>query len=285
MKLPPFEYVCPETIDDAIHLLGSCEGEAKIIAGGQSLLPALAFRLGAPDLIVDLRKLPGLSEIKIGTGDVYLGAKVRWCDIEQDKRLDRAHPLLKAAVEHVAHYQIRNRGTVGGSLAHADPAAELPGIAVTCDANIIIVGPSGTRTIEADEFFVGPLSTVLASDEIVVGMSLPLWIDGRRWAFEEISRRRGDFAIAGIALYYDLDSNGRVSNTHIGVIGACNRPQRLQEVEKLLDGNIVDQELIALASSAAAASVSPPDELHASTAYRRSLVETLIKRALMRAAT
>lgn len=280
MKLPLFNYICPDTLDEAIQFLDSCDGEAKIIAGGQSLLPILAFRLGAPDHIVDIRKITGLDGIEVGADGVYLGAKVLWRDIAQNARLDSAHPLLKAAIEHVAHYQIRNRGTIGGSLAHADPASEFPGIAVTCGASIEIIGPSGMRTVEAEEFFVGPLSTVLAPNEIIVGARLPLWPEGRRWAFEEFSRRRGDFAMAGIALYYDLDAHGRVSHSHVGVIGACDRPQRLPEVERLLDENIIDEELISVAANAAARSVSPPDDLHASAAYRRALVSALVERAL-----
>src|SRR5213592_331916 len=147
MKMPPFEYACPTTRSEAVALLASRDGDAKALAGGQSLVPMLAFRLAAPTLLVDLRKLPDLREIKISADGVRLGAMVRWRDIEKDARLTSAHPLLKAAVAHVAHYQIRNRGTIGGSVAHADPAAEIPGIAVTCDAAIAVVGTSGARVI------------------------------------------------------------------------------------------------------------------------------------------
>src|SRR5689334_20538977 len=129
MKLPAFEYAAPTTIADAVALLGSRDGNAKLLSGGQSLMPILAFRLAAPELIVDLKRIPGLDKIEIGPDGVRIGAKVRWCDIEEDERLETAHPLLSEAIKHVAHYQIRNRGTVGGSLAHADPAAEMPGIA------------------------------------------------------------------------------------------------------------------------------------------------------------
>ena len=136
MKLPPFDYACPTTLPEAIELLASHDGDAKAIAGGQSLVPMLAFRLAQPTLLVDLRKLADLRGIRISDAGVTLGAMVRWRDIEDDERLETAHPLLKAAISHVAHYQIRNRGTVGGSIAHADPAAEMPGIAITCDAEI-----------------------------------------------------------------------------------------------------------------------------------------------------
>lgn len=152
MKLPPFEYASPASIDEAIALLASARGNAKAIAGGQSLLPVMAFRLAAPALLVDLGRIPGLDAISIGADGVRLGARVRWRDIEADARLSAAHPLLAAAITHVAHYQIRNRGTVGGSLAHADPAAEMPGIAVVCDAELVLKGRSGTRLVPAGAF-------------------------------------------------------------------------------------------------------------------------------------
>src|SRR5262245_21464312 len=152
MKLPAFDYACPTTLSEAVALLAAHDGEAKALAGGQSLVPMLAFRLARPALLVDLRKLADLRGIRISDAGVTLGAMTRWRDVEDDARLAAAHPLLKAAVAHVAHYQIRNRGTVGGSLAHADPAAEMPGIAVTCDAEIAVVGRSGTRVIKAADF-------------------------------------------------------------------------------------------------------------------------------------
>src|SRR5215813_1621269 len=173
MKLPSFDYACPATIAEAIALLTVHGAEAKPIAGGQSLVPMLAFRLTAPTLLVDLRKLSELRHIKITDAGVALGAMVRWRDILSEPRLRQAHPLLVAAVEHIAHYQIRNRGTVGGSLAHADPAAELPGIAVTCEAEIAVLGKGGARTIKAADFFHGPLMTALKLDEIITGLRLP----------------------------------------------------------------------------------------------------------------
>ena len=161
MKLPPFEYACPSTVSEVIALLASHDGEAKPLAGGQSLLPMLAFRVAAPAVLVDLRKVPELRRIGITDGGVTLGAMVRWRDVLDDPRLRTAHPLLVRAVEDIAHYQIRNRGTVGGSLAHADPAAELPAIAVTCEARIAAAGKAGERVIEAKDFFRGPLTTAL----------------------------------------------------------------------------------------------------------------------------
>ena len=284
MKMPPFEYACPATVAEAVQLLASND-DAKALAGGQSLVPMLAFRLAQPSLLVDLRKLTELRQIKISDAGVSLGAMVRWRDIEDDARLDTAHPLLKAAIAHVAHYQIRNRGTVGGSIAHADPAAEMPGIAVTCDAEIAAVGSAGSRIIKAGEFFQGPLTTALTADEIIVEIRLPAWPATRRWGFQEFARRRGDFALAAAAVFYDQDADGRARNAHVGVIGVADRPLRLPAAEAELNGKAVDEATIAKAEAAASASVDPDDDIHASGAYRKALVGTMVERALKAAAS
>ena len=283
MKPAPFDYQAPGTLREAIDLLAS-NPEAFVIAGGQSLMPVLAFRLATPSLLVDLRRLPGLGYIAVGDDGFRLGALVRWRDIEDDQRLVTAHPLLHAAVAHVAHYQIRNRGTVGGSLAHADPAAELPGVAVTCEGEITLLGPAGSRTVRAGVFFTGPLSTLRQPDEIITELHLPKWPSGRRWAFRKYARREGDFALAGILLFYDENRQGSLSNAHVGVIGACPRPHRLTRVETLLNGHAIDDGLIRQAAATAAEEVDPPDDLHADAAYRRGLVATLIERGLRAAA-
>jgi len=283
MKLPPFDYACPSTLPEAIELLASHD-DAKAIAGGQSLVPMLAFRLAQPSLLVDLRKLADLRGIRISDAGVTLGAMVRWRDIEEDERLETAHPLLKAAISHVAHYQIRNRGTVGGSIAHADPAAEMPGIAMTCDAEIAVVGKSGAHVIQAADFFQGALTTALTTDEIIVEIRLPAWPAGRRWGFQEFARRRGDFAMAAAAVFYDQDERGKARNAHVGVIGVGDRPLRLTAVEDLLNGESIDEATIAKADAATSAAVEPQDDIHASAAYRRSLVGTMVERALKSAA-
>jgi carbon-monoxide dehydrogenase medium subunit len=283
MKPAPFDYRAPATLEEAVALLAANPG-AKALAGGQSLMPVLAFRLATPSLLVDLRRVPGLDTIAVAAGGVRLGAKTRWRDIERDQRLATAHPLLQAAVAEIAHYQIRNRGTVGGSLAHADPAAELPGVAVTCDGEIAVIGPSGTRNIAAAEFFHGPLTTELREDELITELRLPSWPRERRWGFREFARRQGDFALAGIALFYDEDAGGRARNAHVGVFGACSRPHRIGPAEAALDGGILDEATVGAAAQAAAAAVDPPDDLHAGAAYRRALVATLVERALRAAA-
>jgi carbon-monoxide dehydrogenase medium subunit len=283
MKLPAFEYACPATLAEAVALLASHDGEAKALAGGQSLMPMMAFRVAQPSLLVDLRKLSDLKGIRISDQGVRLGALVRWRDIQDDLRLMAAHPLLKAAIAHVAHYQIRNRGTVGGSLAHADPAAEMPGIAVTCEAEIAVAGKSGARAIKASDFFLGALTTALKPDEIITEVRLPHWPAGRRFGFQEFARRRGDFAMAGIAAFYDTDASGKAQNAHVGVIGVGDRPRRLATAEAVLNGRVVDEATIVKAGEAASAEVEPQDDIHASAAYRRALTGTLVERALQHA--
>lgn len=282
MKLPAFDYAAPASLAEAVALLAEGKGEARAIAGGQSLLPAMAFRVVAPRLLVDLRGIPDLDRIDILPDGVRLGARVRWRDILADQRLAGAHPLLREAVSHVAHYQVRNRGTVGGSLAHADPAAEMPGIAVTCEASVEITGPGGTRFLPASEFFTGPLSTALRVGELVVAVRLPAWRTGRRWAFRELARRRGDFALAGVALHYDLD-RGHVTGARLGVIGVSDRPRRLPRAEAALAGREPGEPAFATAVALATAEIDPQEDLHASAAYRRSLLGTLLERALQEA--
>ena len=283
MKLPAFEYACPATLAEAVAVLAAGGGDAKVLAGGQSLVPMMAFRIASPALLVDLRKLAELRRIDITGDGVRLGAMVRWRDIEDDARLDAAHPLLKAAVAEVAHYQIRNRGTVGGSIAHADPAAEMPGIAVTCDAEIAVVGRAGPRVVSAADFFIAPLVTALAADEIIVEIRLPAWPAQRRWAFKEFARRRGDFAMAGTALFYDVDASGKARNAHVGAIGIGDRPQRLAAAEAAINGQTVDIAASERAGAAASAAVTPQSDIHASAAYRKALLGTLVERALQSA--
>lgn len=284
MKPPRFEYACPSTLDDAVALLAKHNGNAKPMAGGQSLIPLLAFRLARPELIVDLKRISGLDKIEISASGVKLGAKVRWVDIERNKDLAKASPLLAEAIKNVAHYQIRNRGTVGGSLAHADPAAEMPGVAVTLDAEIHVTGPKGARVIKAGDFFLGPLQTTLGGDEIITHVMLPAWPAGRRSAFLEFSRRKGDFALAGVGVFYDTGADGKASNAHVGVIGMGDKPRRLPKAEAAINGQKVDERTMAAAAAAASAEVDPSGDIHAGPEYRKALVGTLLERALKRAA-
>jgi carbon-monoxide dehydrogenase medium subunit len=284
MKPAPFDYARPDSLESAIALLAAHGGEAKVIAGSQSLMPMLNFRLTAPRVLVDIGRIADLSHVSIGPEGVRLGALVRWRDIERHPTLATIHPLLVEAIGHVAHYQIRNRGTVGGSLAHADPAAEMPGIAITCDAQIVVVGRAGQRTIAAADFFVGALMTALGPDEVIVEVQLPPWPSERRFAFEEFSRRKGDFALAGVAVFYDLDGHGNAIDPHIGAIGVTSRPVRLKAAEASLAGRAVDDAAILAVAALADDSLDVADDIHAPADYRRALLQVLLERALRRAA-
>jgi carbon-monoxide dehydrogenase medium subunit len=282
MKPPPFDYARAGSVEEAVALLAKHGDTAKIIAGGQSLMPMLAFRMAVPKLLVDIGSIAKLRGIDIDDRGVALGALVRWCDIERNEALAQAQPLLVEAIKHVAHYQIRNRGTVGGSLAHADPAAEFPGIAVACEAEINVVGLNGPRTILAKDFFLDSLTTALAPDEVIVSVRLPPWKRGRRWGFEEFARRRGDFALAGVALFYDLEQN-RAVEPRVAAIGIGTRPVRLSAVERIIRGRAVDSTTIREAVAAGTESIDPPGDIHAPGDYRRALVGVLLERALVKA--
>jgi carbon-monoxide dehydrogenase medium subunit len=283
MKSAPFEYASPESLQEVVRLLASRPGQVRLLAGGQSLLPVMALRLAQPALLVDLRRVQALCGVTIDDHGVALQARTRWRDIEDHAGLHQVHPLLWTAVRHVGNYQVRNRGTVGGSLAFADPGAELPCVAVTCDARLHLLGPQGERVVEASRFFTGPLSTVLRDDELIVALRLPPWPADRRWAFLEISRGAGHFALAGVALHYVLGPNRRVQDAHLGVLGAGSRPERLAAAEAALNGMRLDEAspaALAHVADAAQAGFRPPGDHHASVPYRRALLATLVTRAL-----
>jgi carbon-monoxide dehydrogenase medium subunit len=284
MKPPPFDYVRPSSLEEAVAALAAHGGDAKVLAGGQSLMPMLAFRMAAPRVLVDIGRLSELKGIVFGADGVSLGALVRWCDIERSARLAAEQPLLAEAIRHVAHYQIRNRGTVGGSLAHADPAAEMPAVALVCDATMLVAGARGRREIAAKDFFAGALTTVLDATELLLGVRLPAWPAGRRWAFEEFSRRKGDFALAGVALHFDVDAGGTMTAPHIVGFGIADTPVRLAGAEDALRGRVIDETSIAAAVCDATRGIDISADIHAPADYRAALLGTLLERALRRAA-
>ena len=283
MKSTDFNYAVPHSLEEAIEILKLHDGEAKIIAGGQSLMPILNYRLASPQILVDLQAISGLSEIDISQSGTILGSRVRWVDIENHIALQQAQPLLCAAISHVAHYQIRNRGTVGGSLAHADPSAEMPGLAVALDASINVLGPDGQRSIDAKDFFLGQLSTSISSSEIIVSIELPFWPHERKWGFSEFARRKGDFAMAGAAVWYDLNAQGKALNVHIGLIGAGEKPIRLNQAEEKLEHQNLTPSLIEEAVLTSLASMSFQNDIHASEKYRRALMGEMIFKAFSQA--
>ncbi len=282
MKPAFFRYVRPTSVADALAALAAND-DARVIAGGQSLVPMMAFRLAVPSMLVDIGHLVELRGIEVGDRGVRLGALTRWRDIEADPRLAMAHPLLREAVTHVAHAQIRNRGTIGGSLAHADPASELGGVAIACGATLELTGPHGTRHIPAKEFFIAPLVTAIAPGELITSVEFSPWPAGRKWSFAEFSRRRGDFALAGVALHYMLDEAGRMTDARAAGIAVAGTPLRLRAAEAAMNGRL-PAEAAPVAGRAACAECDATDDLHAGADYRRALLGTLVERAILAAA-
>jgi aerobic carbon-monoxide dehydrogenase medium subunit len=278
MKPARFDYIKPATLSKAIEALVATDGEGKILAGGQSLLPLLNFRMVRPSVLVDINGLKDLSFIEARGDSVVIGALTRHREIEQSALIASKLPVMSAAMRHVAHLAIRNRGTIGGSLSHADPAAELPMMALFYGATIMSEGPSGRRRIPADEFFVDALTNCLEPDEIVVEIEFPvLQHDG--WAFEEVARRFGDFALASIAVAVRREQAG-LANIRIGVMGVADTPLRLIAVEQELNGTKIDGAMADRFSSLVTAAISPNSDLHASAEYRRHLLGALARRAM-----
>lgn len=283
MKSAPFEYHTPETVEAAVGLLADLE-EAKVIAGGQSFVPLLALRLSRFDHLVDLRLIDGLRGIERRNGSLWLGAYTTQAAVERSTEVADTVPLLSRAMPLVGHFQIRNRGTIGGTLAHADPAAEIPAVALALNANIEAMSPRGARTIPASDFFTGIWSTVIADDELVTGVEFPIW-DGRcGFAVEEVARRHGDFAIAGACVATELADDDTVSRCAIGLFGLGSTPLRAGAAEQSVMGagaTEVDGE--ALGRSAVADLTAIPSDLNGSAAYRTRVGATVVGRAWDRA--
>jgi aerobic carbon-monoxide dehydrogenase medium subunit len=282
VKPAPFEYRRPHSVDEAAALLAEHAGDAKILAGGQTLVPMLNFRLAAPSMLVDINDIDGLDRIELRQDGLEFGALVRWHAIETNPLVRTANPVLSEAVRHIAHYQIRNRGTWAGSSAHADPAAEFPAIAVLCGAHFGTYSPRGRRTIQAEDFFVGPLSTKLEFDEILTDVLFPPWPRERRWAFEEFALRSGDFALAGIAVV--LDGIGRSLSCRLACFGVGEKASRLRKAEAIIASEGATADAIAHAAIAAKDEVDAQSDIHATADYRRALVEVLVERTMLRAA-
>ncbi len=270
MKPPAFEYLAADSLEQAVAALA--DNEAKVLAGGQSLVPMLNFRLLAPSLLVDITRIHGLDFIeKNSHGGLRIGALTRHHTLETSARVRDRFPVLNAAMMHVAHLAIRNRGTIGGSLCHGDPAAELPGLVLLLNAQL----KTTRRTIAAAEFFASALSTILAEDEILTEIRLPALPPRTGWGFEEFARRSGDFALAAVGATVSMAGDD-VAEARIVVIGAHETPLRITSAEALL----TDRSSIAAAAAAARDGVSPNDDLHGSADYRRHLVGVLTRRAL-----
>jgi aerobic carbon-monoxide dehydrogenase medium subunit len=285
MKPARFAYHAPASVEEAISLLAGYGGEAKLLAGGQSLVPLLNFRLSRPPALVDLNRVAGLAYIHEAAGHVRLGAMTRQRAIEFSPVVRRRLPLLAEATTLVGHLPIRTRGTIGGSLAHADPSAEYPTVLTALGGQVIVRGPRGERTLEAGELFRDYLTTTLAADEMLVEIRLPAMPDGAGFAFEEFSRRHGDFAIVGIAAFVVGHGGGRCASARLVTAGAGPVPARLRAAEEILEREGLSDVAVEAAAHRAAELVDPPSDIHASADYRRNLTRVLTARALHRAIT
>jgi len=287
MKAPPFDYIRPATVADAVAALARADGEGKVLAGGQSLVPVLAMRLGRPAVLVDINAVSGLNELSLTDDALYLGATVRQRQVEQHQAA-AAVPLLAMALPWIGHREVRGRGTVCGSLAHADPAAELPAVAACLNATLDIEGPSGRRTVTAREFFTGPMATVLAPDELLVRARFPVAGPGEGFGFAEVGRRHGDFALTGVAVRVRLSRSGEVQDATLAAFGVSGRPM-VRDVTPLLTSCAdtpaavragLVRALTPAMSALADELVDTAGDMHASNAYRRRLFTVLAAREL-----
>lgn len=283
MKPAPFEYHAPETLKDAVTLLGNFESDgvdAKILAGGQSLIPMLALRVARPEALIDLRKLKDLDYIREDRGMIAIGAMASKYAAEVSPLIEAKQPLFHAATRLVGHRQIRNRGSVGGSFAHADPASEYPALALVLDMEFVVVGPQGERVIPAAEFFVTYMTTSMESTEILREVRMPALPAGTGWAIREEARRHGDLALAGVALTL-RKAGGVCRDVRIGGFGINPTAVRLTAAEQALEGQAPSPENFARAAAAGAAGLDEPMScIHASSEYRRQLIRTLTERCL-----
>ena len=284
MKPSPFEYRDPENLEDTLATLAEYGDEAKILAGGQSLVPLLNFRLASPALLVDVNDLPGLSTVRVSEGTLTVGATARQSWLELSPTVAEGWPLLPAAIRWVAHRQIRNRGTVGGSLAHADPAAELPVVMRCLDARFQVRSQAGQRVIDAADMFVTHLTTSLEADEMLVGVEVPPMAPGTGWSFKEFSRRSGDFALAGVALTVNLDHDGKCSRAAVTLLASADIPLRDEQMDSLLVGREIDKDSAAELGALAAEKADLIGGTPANVEYRRKLIRHLVEEAALEAA-
>jgi carbon-monoxide dehydrogenase medium subunit len=284
VKPAPFRYLAPASRDEAFDALKRYGPEAKILAGGQSLVPLLAMRLARPAVIIDLNRISDLGYVRAARGAFAVGAMTRQHAVEHDARIAARLPLLRAAVRWVGHPQIRTRGTVGGSLAHADPAAELPAVAAVLGARFVVARKAGERILHAAEFFTGYLSTALEPDEMLTEVRFPILPPDAGWAFTEVARRHGDFALVGVAAVLRADDARRCEEARLALIGVGQGAVRAGDAEQFLLGRRVDDAAANEAGRLAAASLDPDGDIHASGRYRRHVAGVLTTRAILEAA-
>jgi CO/xanthine dehydrogenase FAD-binding subunit len=283
MKPPLFRYEAPRTLRDAVATLSS-DADAMVLAGGQSLMPAMNFRVASPSILVDIQHVEGLKGIVVDNGTIVIKAMTRHRELELHPDVRAANPLIAETMQHVAHVPIRNRGTVVGSLCHADPSAEMPLLFVLLDGTLVATGPRGTRQIPAAEFFQSFLTTARLQDEIVVEARLPALPPGAGWAFDEVTRRHGDYALVGVGCVLGLDADGRARDTRLAACGISDRPVRLTGAEAALNGTALAAADLDAAARASADAVTQADDMNTSMSYRRRVLGGLIRRLVATAA-
>lgn len=278
MKPPPFTYHAPNSVSEALALLRTCEG-ARVLAGGQSLMPMMNMRYAQPEHVVDINNIEDLAYIH-DTGDwLEFGALTRQREIEFSPLVAKKCPVLRDAILYVGHRQTRNRGTIGGSLCHLDPAAEIPLIAALYDARITVIGADGSREVPFSEFALGFMTSALRPDEMVTAVKFPTWAPGTRHGFSEFARRHGDFAMAAAAVVMSIADDGRVTRVAIAIGGVAPVPTRLREAEEIMLGQVPSSDLFERAGQACNA-LEALDDAYASATYRRHLAGVMMKRAL-----
>jgi aerobic carbon-monoxide dehydrogenase medium subunit len=284
VKPASFEYFRPRSLDEALSLLAEHGRDAKALAGGQSLIPAMNFRLATPAVLVDLNAISELSYIRDGEGDTRIGGMTRQRAVERSTSVSERVPLVGEAMPHIAHPAIRNRGTIGGSLAHADPAAELPAVMLALGSTLVVSSQSGAREIPAERFFVGLFTTAVQTGELLTEIRIPPPAARSGYAFQEISRRHGDFALVGVAAVVRLDDQGRCDEARVALLSVGDRPVLAEQAATAITGQVPSAEAIRAAADAAATrDIDPPSDIHASSRYRRQLANVLTRRVLERA--
>jgi CO/xanthine dehydrogenase FAD-binding subunit len=283
VKPPPFEYEAPTDIDATLSLLQEHAADAKVLAGGQSLVPLLNFRLAAPARLIDINGVGELAYIRQRDGVLHVGALTRQATVERSSMIATRWPILREALAVVAHPQIRNRGTIGGSVAHADPAAELPAVFAALDARLHVRSSRGSRTLGWREFFVTELTTALEPDELLVEVEVPAGSPCTGMALVEFARRHGDFALGGAAVTVTLDEDRHCSHAAIALLAAGPTPLRCDRAEAALVGRHRDDAVIAEAAALAVDGIDPAGDIHGSARYRRRLIQSLVRRAVTRA--
>jgi carbon-monoxide dehydrogenase medium subunit len=281
MKPPPFRYYDPRTLADAIGLLGRLDN-AKLLAGGQSLMPMLNMRYVLPDHVIDLNRVDGLSYIREAGGAIEIGAMTRQRELEFSELIRTRLPLMQEAILQIGHRQTRNRGTIGGSLCHLDPAAELVTLGAAYDASVVVTGPNGQREIAFADFPVAYMATAVEPNEILTAVRFTPWPAGHGYAFVEFSRRHGDFAITSAAVLLEADGGGRIKRASVTIGGAAMTPVRAREVEQALVGNVPTPELMRAACESCRA-IEAIEDIHAPASYRQHLAAVLSRRALEKA--